>query len=176
MRLIHELFGGVVAAKFNDVRDQWRQHLVVAGVVAFCALAALGGLGFIAAGSYFSLRQGMAAWQAGLIVGGGVLVLSLIGALSARFFVHRRAATQQSSTNQPAPETVRIDSIAHLGETLGASVSKHGIRMADVMIGAMIAGTLLGASRALRERLLGPRRCRSRGSVSNPDHRHRVSR
>lgn len=175
MELIHALFGGVAAAKINDVRDQWRQRIVAMGVVAFCALAAFGGLAFIAVGSYLSLREGMVPWKAGLIVGGGVLVLSLIGALSARFLVHRRKATQPSGKSQPAPEAAGIDRIARLGETIGASISKQDIRTVDVMIGALIAGALLGASTALRERLLDPGRWRSRRSGSKPD-RHTGSR
>lgn len=169
MRLIHELLGGVTAAKINDVRDQWRQRIVAMGVVAFCALAAFGGLAFIAVGSYLSLREGMVPWKAGLIVGGGVLVLSLIGALSARFLVHRRKATPPSGKSQPAPEAARIDSIARLGETIGASISKQDIHTVDVLIGALIAGALLGASSALRERLLSPKRYRSSRLGAKPD-------
>ncbi|MGC1951712.1 MAG: hypothetical protein WA970_03895, partial [Gammaproteobacteria bacterium] len=77
--------------------------------------------------------------------------------------------------SQPAPEAAGIDRIARLGETIGASISKQDIRTVDVMIGALIAGALLGASTALRERLLDPGRWRSRRSASKPD-RHTGSR
>lgn len=162
MRLIHELFSGVVAAKINDVRDQWRRRMVARGIVAFCALIAFGGLAFIAVGSYLSLSERMVPWKAGLIVGGGVLVLSVIGVLAAWLFVHRRKS-------QHAPNAAGIDGIARLGEAIGASIGKQGIRTADIVIVALIAGAVLGASSALRERLLRPGRCRSASSGSNPD-------
>jgi hypothetical protein len=105
-----------------------------------------------------SLSEAMAAWQAGLIVGGDVLVWSLICALSARLIVRRRKPTPPCNRNPSEADAARIDSIARLGETIGASMNRHGIRMADVMIGALVAGTVLGASPALRERVLHPRR------------------
>jgi hypothetical protein len=126
---------------------------------------------FIAVGSYLSLSERMVPWKAGLIVGGGVLILSVIGALSAGFLVQRRKTTQPSSKSQSAPDAARIDSIARLGETIGASISKQGIRTVDVMIGALVAGALLGASPALRERLLRPGRRRSASSGSDLDRR-----
>jgi hypothetical protein len=174
MRVIHALLDGVVAEKISDVREQWRQRLVATGVIALCVLAAFGGLVFIAVGSYLSLSEVMAPWQAGLIVGGGVLMLSLIGALSARLMVRRRKPAPPSNKNPSAADAARIDSIARLGETIGASMSRHGIRMADVMIGALVAGTLLGASPALRERLLHPRRNPSgRSGASSQPHTDR---
>jgi hypothetical protein len=171
MRLIRGLFGDVATAKINDVRDQWRRRIVATGVMALCALAALCGLGFITVGSYLSLREGMVPWKAGLIGGGAMLALALIGALSARLLVHRRKATQQAGGNQPPREAARIDSIARLGETIGASICKQGIRATDVVIGALVAGVILGARPALRQRLLRPRRCGSRRSGSHPDRR-----
>ena len=58
MELFHALFGRVAAAKINDVRDQWRQRIVAMGVVAFCALAAFGGLAFIAVGRFSPCVRG----------------------------------------------------------------------------------------------------------------------
>jgi hypothetical protein len=69
-----------------------------------------------------------------------------------------------------------VENVAELGRTLGRDLSQYGIRTSDVMLGALLAGTLLGASPALRDRLFG-RRGNPRGSaVRNPDRRTRCRR
>jgi hypothetical protein len=124
-------------------------------------LAALSGVGFIAVGSYLSLSDTLVPWAAGLIVGSGLLVLSLFGTWIALLY-SRKATQAQTPEKQPAEENTQaqtmVDTAAHLGEIVGASFGRSGIRTTDVVIAALVAGTILGASPALRKRLLHRKR------------------
>ena len=157
---------GLAAQNTQKVVAWWRRGVVGTVLLGFCGLAALGGLGFIGAGSYASLSETLEPWKAGLIVGIVALLLSLIGALLVWIFLLRKESTQASAP-KPASDEFDVDTIAHLGETIGASLFKNGIRTTDIMLAALVAGTVLGASPALRERLLRRKRSTTDKSSSN---------
>jgi xanthine/uracil permease len=115
-------------------------------------LAGLGSLVFIAVGSYLSLREVLSPLKSGLVMGSILAGLSIIGILITWFLVQRR--NHARSTN-PKPEDVPVDTIASLGETIGYGLGERGVRQTDVVIAALVAGTVLGASPVLRDRLFG---------------------
>jgi len=166
MSWIHDFVYGLAAQKAKKVLAWWRRSVTGAVLLVFCGVVALGGLGFVAMGSYTSLREALEPWKAGLIVGMGTLLLSLIGALIVWIVMLRQKPATTDSTQVP-PEEAEIDTITHLGESIGASLFKNGIRTTDVVIAALVAGTVLGASPALRDRLLRRRQSTSEKSSSD---------
>ncbi|MGD8592352.1 MAG: hypothetical protein PVG20_07610 [Thioalkalispiraceae bacterium] len=150
-----------IAARGVKRLTAWYHSLIARTLIlALCGWAALGGLGFVAVGSYLSLSEVFVPWVAGLIVGCGILLLSLLGAWLT--LLYWRRTTQPESPIEPPMENAEaqtmVDTAAHLGEIVGESLSKSGIRTTDVMIAALVAGTVLGASPALRDRLLKRKR------------------
>lgn len=136
-------------------------------LLAFSAVIALGGLAFISVGSFLSLRETFTPWQSGLIVGGIVLGLSILIALLAWFVSPRRSIPPIQSTKTPTSEENRMDTIEHLGETIGACIGRQNIKTTDVMLAALVAGAILGASPELRQRLFKRKSCKSDSSASN---------
>jgi hypothetical protein len=153
MSWIHDFISGLAAQKTRQVLAWWQRSVTGTVLLVFCGISALGGLGFVAVGSYVSLCNQLEPWKAGLIVGVVIVLLALVGALIVWVVVLRKQHEQPAATQAP-PEQVDIDTIAHLGETIGAAIFKNGVRTSDVVIAALVAGTVLGASPALRERLL----------------------
>jgi hypothetical protein len=175
MHLMRQWFGGVAAARIRQMREQWKRSLVLTGVLVACAVVALGGLGFMAAAAYLALRAILLPWQAALVIGGAALLLALVGALLARSLLARSGSREAPEPDTPAPhpDASPVENIAELGRTLGRDLSQYGIRTSDVMLGALLAGTLLGASPALRDRLFGRRGSPRNSAVRNPDRRTR---
>lgn len=168
------LSGGVVAAAGARVRDLWRRGLATAALSLVLALLAVGGAGFLALAVYFALAQVMAPWSAALIVGGILLGVALIGALGA-WLVWRQRYGAIRSQPEPADEGApgearerRVDMARRLGEDLGRSLGHRGVRTSDVVMAALVAGAVLGASPALRDRLF-----RGGGVPSRQRDRHR---
>ena len=148
-------------ARVGEQVTAW-SHALIARTLLLMLLgcAVVGGTAFIAIGTYLSLSEALTAWAAGLIVGGAILILSLIVAWIA--WLYTRKPKQPQAPNQPPAQSAEaqamVDTAAHRGEVVGASLSKSGIRTTDVMIAALVAGTILGGSPALRNRLLRRRR------------------
>ena len=175
MRLIRQLFGNFAAAKIDQAAGLWRRSMLVAGVMAACILLALCGLGFIAAGAYLLLREIVLPWQAALIVGGAMLAISLCGVLCARFLLvrHPRAPARKADEPVRPHEQDPVESVADVGRVIGAGLSRQGVHKADLLLGALLAGALLGASPGLRDNLLRRGQGACRRPAAKPDNRKR---
>jgi MFS family permease len=175
MRLIRQLFGGFAAARIRQAGEWWRRGMLLSGVMLACTLLALCGLGFIAAGAYLSLREIMLPWQAALVVGGALLAISLIGVLCARFLLVRRprAAARKADAPNPPHEQAPLESMADMGRRIGADLSRNGVHPADLLLGALLAGALLGASPGLRDNLLRRRQGPCGHAAKKPGSRQR---
>ncbi|MDZ7750356.1 MAG: hypothetical protein U5S82_01570 [Gammaproteobacteria bacterium] len=151
--------GGVLAAARARVRAVWRRGLAMAVLSLVLALLAVSGAGFLVLAAYLALAQVMAPWSAALIVGGALVGVALLGALGVWLILrgrHDGAASQSAppAAGAPADADERpVDMAARLGEDLGQRLGRRGVRVSDVMVAALVAGTLLGASPALRARL-----------------------
>jgi hypothetical protein len=110
------------------------------------------------------LSESLAPWKAGVIIGVVAILLSLIGGLIVWLAMLRKSLSRPVGAKQAPSEENDVDAVTHLGETIGASLFKNGIRTTDIMVAALVAGTVLGASPALRDRLLR----RRRGSAERP--------
>ncbi len=151
--------GDVLATAKNRVRVLWRRGLATAALGLVLALLAAGGAGFLALAVYFALAQAIPPWSAALIVGAILLALALLGALVVRAML-RDGDTEAPSHPPPAGagapgagEERPVDVATRLGEDLGQSLGRRGVRASDVVVAALVAGAVLGASPALRERI-----------------------
>jgi hypothetical protein len=158
------LAGRATAAGLEGLRSWFRPRAAAARIAFFAALVALGGLGFIAAAGYLALRELLEPWQAAAIVGGAMLILSLGGLVTNRLVLHRRSNTPERRPPESGSDDNRLDSAARIGETLGAGLWDLGLRKTDVVIGALVTGTVLGASPELRAQLW---KCTGAGSDSS---------
>jgi len=125
-------------------------------LLVFCALAAVVGVVVITVGSYASLSVFYTPWIAGFIVGSVIIALSVIGALAVWFATRPPISEppRKYASSMPPPQNTQIDAVAHIGEHIGESLNNGRIKTVDVIIAALVAGTVLGASPALRRRLL----------------------
>jgi hypothetical protein len=162
MARFSDIVAGFASRETQKVERWWLNRMVIIGAIALCGLVAVTGLTFLAYAAYISLLDVVTPSMAGVIVGCILLVLSLLGALGTWLWArHIRKQEQQprqttispSVSSPPGERQVPVDTITIMGETIGASLNKNGIRTFDVMIAALVAGTVLGASPALRHRL-----------------------
>jgi uncharacterized membrane protein YjjB (DUF3815 family) len=146
-----------VAAEKAKLWHSLGRSAVLLALAIFATLAAFGGLVFALLGIYLSLETVMAPWLAGVIVGCTMILIAVIALwIIMRLFTKQgRPETLPSAStstlaaaHQPSgtvPEALR----ATVGDVLGAS----NIKASDIVIAALIAGLVLGASGRLRERL-----------------------
>jgi len=149
----------------------WSYGVIVRAIaLTIFGIAGLCGAGFIVAGSYFSLSEVIAPWAAGLVVGSVLLVVSLIGVWIIISTWHKTTnnQTRDQSIHDYAATRNTIENAEHLGEIVGTGVSKSGARTIDVMIAALVAGTILGAGPSIRKRLSHRNR---QGSTTRPTRR-----
>jgi len=151
----------------GQVRAWWKRSVLEAALTVCFALAALSGVVLVAVGGYASLSALYAPWIAGVAVGGVLLLLSIAGLLIVSHLDHAKAPAQQPerALSEPPRRDPQIDTVAQIGEYIGASLNDGRIRTIDVTIAALVAGTVLGASPALRERIF---RARSDAGANAP--------
>lgn len=150
----------------------WSNRLIATViVVTLFGVVILGGLGFIAVGGYSTLIETMEPWAAGLIVGGVLVVAALLGVWITVAIWNKRPPTQPSENTPVATVAAQttVDTAAHLGEFMGSKLSRSGIRITDVAIAALVAGTILGASPSVRKRLSNRKRSKNPPRSSNDD-------
>lgn len=178
--LLREWLNTVAAAQVLTARLWLRRSAAWAAVAAFLGLLLAAGLGFIVVGGYLSLRAEYSPWESGLMVGGTLLLLALIGALVSWLILTRQSAARPSIAPElsvPPPAEIAptlvdpaVANFVQLGEQVSATLRGSGIKTVDVMIGALVAGIVLGGSPGLRSRVGGPRR---RSPQPAPLHRAR---
>jgi hypothetical protein len=163
MSWLKQFVNGIAEEQAQRARAWWRRGLVSSAMIISLALIGLGGVAFVAMAGYFALRLVLVPWAAGLIMGAVMLALSGLGI----WMVWRRSAghgpAEARSAQPAAPAQAQVSSVTRMGEAIGAKLHQRDIRTTDVMIAAMVAGTVLGATPALRERLW-QRKHRSNGN------------
>jgi hypothetical protein len=141
----------------------WRglsRSIISAAVALLAVIAALEGLLVILAGGYASLIRTHEPWEAGLIVGGALIVAAIV-VLAITAAVIRRGGR--------VPEPSFSTSHVHgLGEPkIGAQspnllqaaaseiIGRANVKVRDVALIALVAGLALGVSPSLRRGLFG---------------------
>lgn len=191
MPLLRNWLNTLAATRIVTARIWLRRSAMWAVVVAFLLLAILAGLAFIAVGGFMSLLDAYSPWEAGLIVGGALLLLALIGALVAWIVLQRHpavrpplqtplsAAENAAATSMPpsaADIGPEVATLLQLGEQIGSTIRGINVRRMDLVVGALVAGVVFGGSSALRRRLFRPRRGRPLHEQPSGPARHRHSR
>ncbi len=146
-----------VAAEKAKLWHSLGRSAVLLSLAIFATLAAFGGLVFALLGIYLSLEAVMEPWLAGVIVGCAMVLIAVIALwIVARLITKQGRPETLPPSSKPTlaaahkpPETVSETLRATVGDVLGAS----NIRASDVVLGALVAGLVLGASARLRERL-----------------------
>jgi len=165
MPWVGAMMGRATANKTRQLREVFERSVVYATLVRLSAAVALLAVAVIAVGGYISLSTQYTPWIAGLIVGGVVLVLALIVTLFVWRMTHPHVSTSTrptvAETDAPPPSKRQVDAITRMGEDIGAGLKNGQVKTIDVLIAALVAGTVLGASPALRHRIL-QRRWRAR--------------
>jgi MFS family permease len=137
----------------------WRgaARLTIAMSLVAIAMAALaGGLIFGFLGLYVSLAEVMPSWQAGVIVGSGLLFLASILLLIIAWVITRQNRTMPRSTPlrgaTVSSERVIDELATQWGASVGEILAKSTIKPTDIVLSALIAGMVLGASIRARQR------------------------
>ncbi|WP_405224815.1 phage holin family protein [Lentisalinibacter sediminis] len=146
-----------LAARIAERFRTWWQHQAVAAVLlAVCAVIALAAIGFAVMSGYLALSIAMPAWAAALVTAGTLLVLALIAGLVANRYARQPLrqphGPQARQSRDRRPETPPVELAARMGRSLGENLNRRGVRSADVVIAALVAGVALGVAPALRER------------------------
>lgn len=191
MPLLRNWLNTLAATRIVTARLWLRRSIVWTVVAAFLVSAIIAGLGFIAVGGFLSLRVAYSPWEAGLIVGGTLLLIALVGALVAWILFQRRpklgpplntpsvraaaasaatAAADHTTASPPPPGITEpgVASLIQLGEQLGDTVRGFGIRKKDILVGALVVGVVLGGSPELRRRVFSFGRRRDEYGRSSP--------
>ena len=119
-------------------------------LLALAVMAAVVGMVFVLFGLYWSLAETMPPWQAGVIVGGGVVFLAAILIM----VISGQGSIAPLEVKTTTPEQSANDPTAQLGSVIGDIVAKSNVKSSDFVLTALIAGIVLGASPSLRQRIL----------------------
>jgi hypothetical protein len=144
------------------------RSIIGAVLAMLAALAALEGLAIVMVGGYASLKQTMEPWEAGLIVGGAIILAAVI-LLAVIASVIRRQG-QAPELPPPShrihhagryPEPAAATDASSLLKTAAAEmIGKVDIKARDIALGALVVGLVLGASPGLRRRVFGGHRAK----------------
>jgi len=151
-------FTELVAAEKVKLWQALSRSAVLLSLAIFATLAAFGGLVFALLGLYLSLETVLEPWMAGLIVGGAMILIAFIALwVIARLIAKQGRMEALPSSSSAAYATAPPPSGAHAPDALRATVTEMlgaaNVRTSDIVIGALVAGLVLGASPRLRQRL-----------------------
>ena len=119
-------------------------------LLGLAVMAVIVGMVFVLYGLYLSLAESLPPWQAGVIVGGVVVLFAAILLL----VIAQQSRPAPIKSSNPPEQTTSDDSTAQLGSVIGDIVAKSNVKSSDIVLTALIAGIVLGASPSLRQRIL----------------------
>lgn len=128
------------------------QLLVACYLFFFVTLLGLAALGFLVAGVYLLLSAHLVSWAAALLA--GVIVLAISSLLMLMAWLITRRGADDGANETPAGSQSGDDTAA----LVMAMMEKADFDARDASIIALVAGTVLGASPALRRSLFGGRK------------------
>jgi hypothetical protein len=142
----------------------WRglsRSIIGAAIALLAVVAALEGLMVILIGSYASLILTREPWEAGLIIGGGLILLALL-VLGITAAVLRRGGGRIPEPSFGAGQVhglhesrAGVSSPSLVQAAASEIMGRANIKVRDVALVALVAGMALGVSPGLRRRLLG---------------------
>jgi hypothetical protein len=156
---IAELFAAEKARLWHGLS----RSILGAVLAILAALAALEGLAITMVGGYASLKQTMPPWEAGLIVGGAIILVAVILLAVIASVIRRQGqgpelppATHRIHRAPRYPESAATGDASSLLKTAAAEmIGKANIKVRDIALAALVAGLVLGASPGLRRQVFG---------------------
>jgi cytochrome c biogenesis protein CcdA len=150
-----------LAVEKARLRQSLRHSLLTTALALFAALALLEGLMMILVGAYASLIRTMHPWAAGLIVGGTLILLSLILLAVIIRTPDRRERIPETpplGARRLAEPPPPVDAPTLLKAAATELIDRTDIKVRNIALGALLAGLVLGASPGLRRQLFGRKR------------------
>ena len=148
--MLPKLLAEIVAAEHAKLWQSSVRLAIVMALLGLAVMAVVVGMVFVLYGLYLSLAESLPPWQAGVIVGG---VVVLFAAILLLVIAQQSRPAPIKSSNSPE-QTTSDDSTAQLGSVIGDIVAKSNVKSSDIVLTALIAGIVLGASPSLRQRIL----------------------
>lgn len=158
MRTVLEPIIQLLAVEKAKLRQSLSRSLLATALALFAALALLEGLMLVLVGAYSSLILTMPPWAAGLWVGGTLILLSLVllaVTLRAPGRRERPPAMPALDTRRLAEPPPPVDAPALLKAAAAEIIDRTHLKPANIALGALVAGLVLGASPGLRRQLFG---------------------
>jgi ABC-type nickel/cobalt efflux system permease component RcnA len=150
-----------LAAEKARLGQGLRRSLLATALALFAALALLEGLAMVLVGLYVSLSRTMNPWAAGLLVGGTLILLSLVLLVVALRLPAARKRLPEASpltARRPAEPARPVDAPTLLKAAATELIDRSEIKARNIALGALLAGLVLGASPGLRRQLFGRKR------------------
>lgn len=131
--------------------------IISCSLLLFVSVLGMVGFGFIVAGVYLLLAAQLSAWASALLTGSAVLLLAILTLLVFRLARGSDAGPEGGSRSRgnegnPQRDAARSAELFELAIELAA---KSSLNARDATLIALIAGTMVGVSPALRRQLLG---------------------
>lgn len=163
MRSLLESFGQLLEVEKARLRRSLSRSLLATALALFAVLVLLEGLMVVLVGAYFSLILAMPPWAAGLLVGGIPILLGLILLAVVVRAPGRRERPPEIPVVAPrrlAEPPPPVDAPTLLKAAAAEIIDRTHLKTANLALGALVAGLVLGASPGLRRQLFGrkPRR------------------
>ncbi|TYP86660.1 MULTISPECIES: hypothetical protein [Nitrosomonas] len=132
----------------------WQDLIRLALIISLLVLAVMAvvvGMVFVFIGLYVALAETMKPWEAGIIVGIGILFFATILVL-----IFARQGRAVSPKGTPISEQFTHHFNAQLKQIVGNTITQPNINIksSDIVLTALIGGIVLGASPRLRQRVV----------------------
>lgn len=130
--------------------------IITTCLILFVTLLGMVGFGFMVAGLHMLLAVHLPGWAAALLTGSAMLLLAVLLLLLFRLARNSEArAARETPASRPQGQTGQDSSRnAALFELAIEMAGKSGFSARDGTLVALIAGTVIGASPALRRQLM----------------------
>lgn len=121
---------------------------MIMSLLGLAVMAGIVGMIFVLCGLYLSLAETMRPWEAGLIVGGGVMFFAAILII----VIAGQGRTTPREGNAISEQSAS-DRTSELGSKIGDIVAQSNVKSSDIVLTALIGGIVLGASPRLRQQI-----------------------
>jgi NADH:ubiquinone oxidoreductase subunit 6 (subunit J) len=156
--MLPKLLGDIFA--MEDAR-LWRgliRLVLIISLLGLAVMAVVVGIIFMLFGLYVSLAETMKPWEAGIIVGGGVVffatILIIIVTRQGHVVSPKGNPISEQFTGNPISEQFSNHSIAQLRPIIDNIIAQFNVKGSDIVLIALIGGIVLGASPHLRQEIL----------------------
>ncbi|SDW82636.1 hypothetical protein [Nitrosomonas communis] len=130
----------------------WQDLIRLALIISLLVLAVMAvvvGMVFVFIGLYVALAETMNPWEAGIIVGIGIVFFATILVL-----IFARQGRAVSPKGPPISEQFTHHFNAQLKQIADNTITQSNIKGSDIVLTALIGGIILGASPRLRQRVV----------------------